>query len=73
MRAVAPGSSAARGGSRAAQRLGRLAQRPFVRGGRSAGCRGPLAGWTRSRDLRAASPAQSFRDWWRRSDGERRA
>jgi L-lactate dehydrogenase complex protein LldF len=48
---------------RAAQRLGRLAQRPFVRGGVAR--RLPfLGGWTRTRDLKAM-PAETFRAWWR--------
>jgi L-lactate dehydrogenase complex protein LldF len=48
---------------RTAQRLGRLAQRPFVRDGVIG--RLPLLGaWTHTRDLRALPPV-SFRDWWR--------
>jgi L-lactate dehydrogenase complex protein LldF len=47
-----------------AQRLGRLGQGPFARGGRIRRLPGPLAGWTSARDLRAL-PAQTFREWWR--------
>ncbi len=56
-----------------AQKLARLAARPFTRGaGRNAGggritrAPGPLAGWTMSRDLPAPA-RESFRDWWRRT------
>jgi L-lactate dehydrogenase complex protein LldF len=48
----------------AAQRLARLAQRPFVRAGRIRRLPPPLAAWTRTRDLTAAPP-QTFREWWR--------
>ncbi len=48
----------------AAQRLGRLAQRPLVRRGRIQRLPGPLSGWSAARDL-PALPAQSFREWWR--------
>ena len=48
----------------AAQRTGRLAQRPLVRHGRIGRLPGPLAGWTEARDLPPV-PEQSFRDWWR--------
>jgi L-lactate dehydrogenase complex protein LldF len=47
-----------------AQRLGRLGQWPFVRGGAITTLPGPLAGWSALRDLRPI-PQQSFRDWWR--------
>ena len=46
-----------------AQRLARLTQRPFLRGGRIRRLPGPLAAWTRNRDLRPVAP-QTFRDWW---------
>jgi len=48
-----------------AQRIGRLAQRPLVRGGMIRRLPPPLAAWTRSRDLRPVA-AESFRDWWKR-------
>jgi L-lactate dehydrogenase complex protein LldF len=51
-----------------AQRLGRLAQRPFVRGGVVRSLPGPLGSWTRSRDLRPIAP-ESFREWWSRRGG----
>jgi L-lactate dehydrogenase complex protein LldF len=48
-----------------AERLGRLAQRPFVRAGRIRRLPGPLAAWTRTRDLKPLA-RESFHDWWRR-------
>lgn len=48
-----------------AQRLGRVVQRAFVRGGSIRRLPGPLAKWTRTRDLRPVA-AESFRSWWRR-------
>ena len=48
-----------------AQRLGRLGQRAFVREGSIRRLPGPLAKWTRTRDLRPVA-AESFRSWWRR-------
>jgi len=48
-----------------AQRLGAIAQRPFLRGGTIRRLPGPLAGWTQSRDLRPLA-RESFRDWWQR-------
>ncbi|HEX4520522.1 MAG TPA: LutB/LldF family L-lactate oxidation iron-sulfur protein [Gaiellaceae bacterium] len=47
-----------------AQRIARLGQRPFVRGGAIARLPPPLSGWTKTRDLRPIAP-QSFRDWWK--------
>ena len=49
----------------AAQRLGRLGQRPLVRGGAIRRLPPPLSKWTRARDLRPVA-AESFRSWWRR-------
>ena len=49
----------------AAQQLGRLGQRPFVRTGWIRRLPGPLGQWTQSRDLRPVA-AESFRSWWRR-------
>jgi L-lactate dehydrogenase complex protein LldF len=48
-----------------AHRLGRLAQRPFLRAGTIKRLPGPLAAWTRARDLHSLS-SESFRDWWER-------
>ena len=48
-----------------AQRLGRIAQRPLVRGGRIRRLPPPLAAWTRTRDLEPVA-RESFRDWWAR-------
>ena len=48
-----------------AQRLGRVVQRAFVREGSIRRLPGPLAKWTRTRDLRPIA-AESFRSWWRR-------
>jgi L-lactate dehydrogenase complex protein LldF len=46
------------------QKLARLGQWPFVRGGTIGHLPGPLAGWSAMRDMPAV-PEQSFRDWWR--------
>jgi L-lactate dehydrogenase complex protein LldF len=48
-----------------AQRAGRLAQRPLVRGGRIARLPRPLGAWTSSRDLRPVA-RRTFREWWSR-------
>jgi L-lactate dehydrogenase complex protein LldF len=50
---------------RVAQGFARLAQRPFVRGGTIHRLPGPLANWTRTRDLKPVVK-ESFRLWWRR-------
>ena len=47
-----------------AQRLGRIAQRPFLRRGTIERLPGQLGGWTSTRDLRPLA-RQSFRDWWK--------
>jgi len=49
----------------AAQRLARLAQRPFVRSGVIRWLPGAFGDWTRTRDLKPVA-AESFRSWWRR-------
>ena len=49
----------------AAQRIGRLAQRPLVRRGKIRRLPGPLSGWTTSRDIDPIA-AESFREWWKR-------
>jgi L-lactate dehydrogenase complex protein LldF len=47
-----------------AQRLGRIAQAPFVKdGGFIESLPFMLGGWTETRDL-APLPAESFREWW---------
>jgi L-lactate dehydrogenase complex protein LldF len=48
-----------------AQRLGRAAQQPFVRDGTIRRLPGPLAKWTRTRDLKPIA-GETFRSWWRR-------
>jgi L-lactate dehydrogenase complex protein LldF len=48
----------------AAQRLGRLAQWPFVSNGWIQHLPGMLGNWTAVRDLRPL-PGQTFRSWWR--------
>jgi L-lactate dehydrogenase complex protein LldF len=48
-----------------AQRLGRIAQAPLVRGGSIRRLPGPLARWTRTRDLKPVA-RRSFHEWWRR-------
>ncbi|MBV9819888.1 MAG: iron-sulfur cluster-binding protein [Solirubrobacterales bacterium] len=52
----------------AAQRSGRLGQRPLARSGRITRLPGPLSGWTAARDLRPVAP-ESFREWWLRERG----
>ena len=46
-----------------AERIGRLAQRPFLRGTTITRLPGPLSPWTRTRDIRPLA-SESFRDWW---------
>ena len=46
-----------------AQRLARIGQRPFVRGGRIRHLPGPLAAWTKTRDLKPVA-RRTFRSWW---------
>lgn len=46
-----------------AQRLGQLAQTPFVREGVIKSLPGPLSGWSAVRDTKAL-PKESFRQWW---------
>jgi L-lactate dehydrogenase complex protein LldF len=49
---------------RAAQRLGRVAEKPLVgKGGWIGWLPGLLGGWTQARDLQAM-PKETFRDWW---------
>lgn len=56
-----------------AQRVGSVAQWPFVREGYIENGPGPLAAWTAMRDL-PALPEQTFRQWWReRNDTDERA
>ena len=50
---------------RFAQRLGRVAQAPLVRGGSIQRLPGPLSGWTRARNMRPVA-RESFREWWSR-------
>ncbi len=48
-----------------AARLGRLLQRPLLRGGMIRRLPWPLSAWTRSRDMRPVA-GESFREWWQR-------
>jgi L-lactate dehydrogenase complex protein LldF len=70
MRAVARAFSSRRR-YEAAQRAARAGQWPFARRGRDVEMiqrlPGPLAAWTRVRDLRRV-PKQTFRGWWRERD-----
>ena len=50
---------------RAAVRLARFAQRPFLKNGYVRRAPGPLSEWTQTRDLASIAP-ESFRDWWDR-------
>ena len=51
-----------------AQRLARVGQWPFARGGSIGRLPGRLAGWTAVRDLEPI-PSQTFREWWKRNRG----
>jgi L-lactate dehydrogenase complex protein LldF len=64
MRALAWGFSGPRRFAFGA-RVAAVLSRPFVRGGAVRRAPGPLAGWTRSRDLKPLA-RESFRQWWRR-------
>jgi len=55
---------------RAAQRLGRIAERPIVdKEGWIGWLPGLLGGWTQSRDLQEM-PKETFRDWWKKRDAD---
>jgi L-lactate dehydrogenase complex protein LldF len=54
----------------AAQRVGRIGQRPVVHDGTIERLPGPLRAWTSFRDLRPL-PQQTFREWWREREGGR--
>lgn len=68
MRAVARAFSSRRR-YEAAQRAARAGQWPFARRGRDVieHLPGPLAAWTRTRDLPRV-PGQTFREWWRKRE-----
>ncbi len=51
-----------------AQRLARVGQWPFARGGSIGRLPGRLAGWTAVRDLEPI-PRQTFREWWKQNRG----
>jgi L-lactate dehydrogenase complex protein LldF len=48
----------------AAERVGHILQRPFLRTGTIRRLPGPLSAWTRTRNLRPLA-AKSFRSWWK--------
>ena len=50
------------------QRMARVGQWPFARGGSIGRLPGRLAGWTAVRDLKPV-PRQTFREWWKRNRG----
>jgi L-lactate dehydrogenase complex protein LldF len=47
-----------------AQRVGRLGQRFFLKGGVIERLPGPFGGWTATRDVFPVA-SQTFREWWR--------
>jgi len=49
-----------------AQRMAKVGQWPFARGGSIGRLPGRLAGWTSVRDLKPI-PQQTFREWWKRN------
>ncbi|WP_211258867.1 LutB/LldF family L-lactate oxidation iron-sulfur protein [Spirillospora albida] len=55
---------------RAAQRAASASRRVVGRGGRIGRLPGPLRAWTATRDA-PVPPPESFRRWWRRTDGGR--
>jgi len=52
-----------------ARKLGRMAQRPFVKNGVISHLPGGLDAWTAIRDL-PAMPNESFREWWMKRERE---
>lgn len=60
-----------RGRYETAQKLARMGQGPFVHQGIIDSLPGFLSGWSRMRDLKPV-PQQSFREWWRKHEHERR-
>jgi len=62
-------SLASSGNFSAAQKVARVAQRPFAREGKLQHLPGMLAGWTDVRDL-SAIPKESFREWWSKREGK---
>jgi L-lactate dehydrogenase complex protein LldF len=53
----------------AAQKVGRAAELPLVRGGLVRTLPPPLAGWSEGRDLRPVA-RRTFREWWARERGD---